>query len=50
MVVVHLMGNRVAPIHLHTTLGIVVVRNLVGSIVVMHLAGDGWDVGTALYD
>ena len=49
MVVVHLMGSRVAPIHLDTTLWMVMVRNLVGSMVVMHLVGDGRDSGTALY-
>ena len=49
MVVVHLRGSRVAPIHIHTTLWMVVVRNLVESIVVMHSVGDGRDGGTALY-
>ena len=49
VVVVHLMGSLVAPIHLHTTLWMVVVPNLVRSMVVMHLVGDGRDGGTALY-
>ena len=49
MVLVHLMGSRVAPIHLDTTQWMVVVRNLVGSMVVMHLVGDGRDGGSALY-
>ena len=35
--VVHLRGSLVAPIHIHTTLWMVVVRILEGSIVVMHL-------------
>ena len=49
MVVVHLMGSRVAPIHLHSTQWMVVVPNLVGSMVVVHLVEDGRDGGTALY-
>ena len=49
MVVVHLRGSRVAPIHLHATRWTVVVRNLVGSMVVVHLTEDGRDGGTALY-
>ena len=49
VVLVRLMGSLVAPIHLHTTQWMVVVRNLVGSMVVMHLVGDGRDGGTALY-
>ena len=49
MVLVHLMGNREAPIHIRTTRWMVVVRNLVGSMVVIHLVGDGRDGGTALY-
>ena len=43
------MGSHVVPIHLDTALWMVVVLNLVGSMVVMHLVGDGRDGGTALY-